>query len=166
MKPTEHRWIHAIWCDDIRHELGNKPSLMGVYTGDLVMPTLPAMLPRLAVFVGAWTPKSQPFKQLKIRIEKCDGEHSLAVIEIPPEQLEEMNAQMLSQAMAPPDVENKEHGALGMNFIVQMGATPITETTQWFKVWVDTESETLESFKLRISTSTTSQQHPTPESLQ
>src|SRR5450830_483454 len=90
MNLIEQRWVHAIWCDDVRHEIGNKPSFMGVYTGDLVIPARPAILTRLAVYVSLGTPMDQPFKHLTIRIEKNDDPKSIAAIGIPAEQLEEI----------------------------------------------------------------------------
>jgi len=45
--------------------------------------------------------------------------------------------------------------ALGLSFILLLGQLPLKETTRWLKVWVDTESEVLESFKLRIDTPAT-----------
>jgi hypothetical protein len=35
---------NAILCDDIRNERGNKHSLMGVFSGDLVVAKLPAQV--------------------------------------------------------------------------------------------------------------------------
>jgi hypothetical protein len=37
----------ALFCDDVRNEVGNKLSLMGVYGQDLLLPELPATLPKL-----------------------------------------------------------------------------------------------------------------------
>jgi hypothetical protein len=48
--------FHALWCDDIRQEVGNKPSFMGVYTGALVVPlTLSA-------------PQDQPLQDLEVAV--------------------------------------------------------------------------------------------------
>jgi hypothetical protein len=40
---------HSILCDDVRSEVGNKPSYMGVYTGAMVLPELPFQHPRLFI---------------------------------------------------------------------------------------------------------------------
>ncbi|MBI5886554.1 MAG: hypothetical protein HZB85_08245 [Deltaproteobacteria bacterium] len=37
-------------ADDIRFEIGNKNSLMGVYENDIIFPSLPAELPQLRFF--------------------------------------------------------------------------------------------------------------------
>jgi len=39
--------IHSIVCDDIREEINNKVSLMGVYGKEIIFNQLPAILPKL-----------------------------------------------------------------------------------------------------------------------
>ena len=42
-------FMHAIFCDDLRHEMGNKYSYMGVYAGAMFVPGYPYTLPKLGV---------------------------------------------------------------------------------------------------------------------
>lgn len=63
-----NRYAHAIFCDDIRHEQGGKLTLVGVYSGALLVPSFPAVLPKLCLVLNVITPASQPFKKLKLRI--------------------------------------------------------------------------------------------------
>src|SRR5437867_1978542 len=44
------REITSLLCDDVRQELGNKLSLMGVYGDSIIVPEVPAVLPRLFLF--------------------------------------------------------------------------------------------------------------------
>ncbi|MDT0355710.1 hypothetical protein RJO15_08035 [Herbaspirillum huttiense F1] len=62
-----NRQIYVIYCDDIRVEMGNKQSLMGVYNTELVVPNLPTSLPKLAICVRIFTPADQPFKEIFIK---------------------------------------------------------------------------------------------------
>ena len=39
-----------------------------------------------------------------------------------------------------------------LSFVVLLGALQLNQDTQWFKVFVETEDEVLESFKLPIKT--------------
>lgn len=144
MKLTENRWVHAIWCDDIRQEIGNKPSLMGVYTGSLVAPALPAVLPRLAVWVSIYTPITQPFESLSVRICKNDSDEPVGAIEISPEGLAEIN-QPIQRLEGP-----NEPTLRGISMVILLGQFQLSESTRSLKVWVDTEAGTLESLKLRI----------------
>lgn len=88
MKQSAERFITGIFCDDIRHEMGNKLSFMGCYQSVLLVPAMPAVLPKLCVYVSAWTPKLRPFKALTLRVVQ-DDDKELARIDIPFEGLAE-----------------------------------------------------------------------------
>lgn len=75
------RFVHAIFCDDIRHEVGNKVSFMGCYQGELFVPFVPIMLPKLCVQVTISTTIKRPLKSLTVRLDQ--GESQLGVIEVP-----------------------------------------------------------------------------------
>lgn len=81
MKQNADRFVHAIFCDDMRQEIGNKVSFMGCYQAELLVPFVPLMLPKLCVQVTISTTKERPIKSLTVRIDQ--GEHQLAVIEVP-----------------------------------------------------------------------------------
>ena len=86
MKKNNDRYITAILCDDIRQEMGNKYSLMGCYQGELVVPMVPAALPKLCIFASIYTPKDKPFKSLLFRVVQ-DDDKELARVEMPAEGL-------------------------------------------------------------------------------
>lgn len=88
MKKNEDRFVTAIFCDDIRQEIGNKLSYMGCYQGELFVPMAPIALPKLCVFASVWTSKEKPFKSLTIRVVQ-DDKTELARIEIPEEGIKE-----------------------------------------------------------------------------
>ena len=81
MKKNADRFVHAIFCDDLRQEMGNKISFMGCYQGELFVPLVPVVLPKLCAFVTVSTPVERPFKRLIIRIDQ-DG-NTIANIETP-----------------------------------------------------------------------------------
>ena len=62
------RYAHCHFCDDIRLELGNKTSIMGMYNGEMFVETLPVVLPKLCFFVFFATDMEDPVKTLKIKI--------------------------------------------------------------------------------------------------
>lgn len=80
---AQPRFAHAFFCDDIRYEIGNKVSLMGVYSKDLIFPALPAFLSRLGVVLTIDTAINEPIESIKVVIEK-DTE---TLIELTPERL-------------------------------------------------------------------------------
>jgi len=74
--------FHALWCDDIRQEVGNKPSFMGVYTGALVVPQLPLTLPKLCVWLTLSAPQDQPLQDLEVAVA-LDGGAELLRLPLP-----------------------------------------------------------------------------------
>lgn len=90
MKKNEGRFISAIFCDDIRHELGGKMSYMGCYRGEIVVETAPVLLPKLCAFISITTPKERPFESLMFRVVQ-DDDVELARINLPTKGLTENN---------------------------------------------------------------------------
>lgn len=64
--------VHVIYCDDIRQEVGNKYSYMGVYSGVLYVPDFPVILPKLCLVVTATFPDDEEIKSLKLRLLQND----------------------------------------------------------------------------------------------
>jgi hypothetical protein len=59
----------CLFCDDVRLEVGNKPSFMGVYAADLLFTAAPPIvLQKLAVIVWIISDRDNPPKRFTIRI--------------------------------------------------------------------------------------------------
>lgn len=97
-----NRYAHAIFCDDVRQELGEKMSLMGVYSGDLVAEPLPGTLPKLCAVITLVTPRSDQFRTISI------AGSFLGDIVFKMELGEEDLAHMVSLA-PPPSPDSKAH---------------------------------------------------------
>ncbi len=67
------RYLEMLYCDDIREEVGSKASYMGVYSGELVVPTAPVVLPKLCVVAKASTDVDDPFERIELRIYSVKG---------------------------------------------------------------------------------------------
>ncbi len=69
------RQLEVIYCDDVRQEIGNKQSFIGVYPGDLIIAgSLPVVLPRLCLVSTLILPRSDEVASARIRImqgEQC-----------------------------------------------------------------------------------------------
>jgi hypothetical protein len=66
--------MHTIWCDDVRQEIGNKPSFMGVYTGSMVLESsLPFTLPRLFAWTWVVCEKASTVRKMTLSVERDDG---------------------------------------------------------------------------------------------
>jgi hypothetical protein len=84
---TAQRHLTATFCDDIRREEGNKLSYMGVYGGNLLVPSFPQVLPKLCIAIRMTTSPSPP-GQLIFRLLK--DEEIIAESEIPSDVLTRM----------------------------------------------------------------------------
>ncbi len=133
------RYVHAIWCDDIRQEIGNKPSFMGVYLGGMTVPSLPIMLQKLSVYVWVSTEISNPLKTISLKIIRDDG---FVLTEIPPNDLEKNNESIPLEPF---------HKRIQLMFGINLSGVEIPEGCKYFAVEVGTESEILEGQKLMIT---------------
>lgn len=81
-------YLHGIFCDDIRFEVANKQSLIGIYAGyDLVFQEpFPAALPKLCIQATFVRPAAAPPKDLVINVT-MNGEIILSA-DIPAEALQ------------------------------------------------------------------------------
>jgi hypothetical protein len=74
--------IHVIMCDDLRREVGNKMSLMGVYSGDILLNRLPSTLKSL-VFVLVLENLLTPFKKIFVTLKLPKDKSNELVIDAP-----------------------------------------------------------------------------------
>ena len=81
--------LQAIYCDDIRHEAGEKLSYMGAYNGILYVPSFPTKLPKFCIAVKVVSPMTRTFESLLIQILK--DEDILQEISLNQEQLQIRN---------------------------------------------------------------------------
>jgi len=70
---SEGRFLSTVFCDDVRQEVGNKLSFMGVYGPQLVVPAFPTTIAKLCFVITARTPVNRPFEALRFRIHKDDS---------------------------------------------------------------------------------------------
>lgn len=131
------RFAHTIWCDDIRQEVGNKPSLMGVFAGGVLLPSLPAVLPRLGVQTWVVSPVDQPIQLLELQIVRDDG---VVLVEIKPEG---------PAHTAFPRVEDATRQQIVVGVV--MGPVEIPVGCKWFVVKVKADGDEFEGPKLRIT---------------
>jgi hypothetical protein len=69
-----NRQLETTWCDDIRQEVGGKLTLVGVYSGAMLVGSFPITLPKLCLSVKAITDRNQPFRFLTLRLFKDDDQ--------------------------------------------------------------------------------------------
>lgn len=60
--------VHVTYCDDIRNELGNKVSLMGVYGADMYVQEFPTVLAKLCASVSVVVPVDLEPKEVTVKL--------------------------------------------------------------------------------------------------
>ncbi len=134
------RFVHVLYCDDVRHEIGGKRTFVGAYNGALLLDAIPGLLPKLCVVVTAYTPVDQPFKGLSARV--FFDEQQLANIELEPDALNQATQAAL---------QNADSTARFVSLQTQFVFVPFAVETQGvLRVVVQTESEELISAGLLI----------------
>ncbi len=88
--------INTIVCDDIRHEIGGKASLMGIYLRDIVVDDIPTILPTLCFMFTFEGPKTN-LSGLKITIKQSDTTTNLVELKDFPD---EVNSEVTANVMA------------------------------------------------------------------
>jgi hypothetical protein len=129
------RYVHTVWCDDIRQEIGNKPSFMGVFTGGMVLPSLPAVLSRLGIYTWFVSPLDRPATDIEAEVVRDDG---YVIATVRPELSREPE----------PVVEGASRRQILIAMII--GPIEIPEGCKWFEVRVKADGQTYEGPKLRV----------------
>lgn len=106
--------IHTILCDDIRTEIGNKVSLMGVYAEDIILNKIPFVFPHLclAIFIRGLKEK---FSKLRVTFKVPNGKPVEIFSEIPPSASEGSNFKMLIQ-ISPVKIEEAGQAEFELRF--------------------------------------------------
>jgi hypothetical protein len=138
-----NRFLHSLYCDDVRNEVGGKTTLVGVYESELNVSAtdsnnLPVSLPRLCITVTAQTTAVKPFAKLKFKLLK-DAE-VIQEITVPQEGL-------LSLVEETTDTEKGFH-TLRALFVAQ----PFTIDSSFvLRIQAETESEELMASGLKVN---------------
>lgn len=69
---TVTRHLSVIYADDLRQEIDGKVTIVGMYQSQMLVPTFPITLPKLAVLMTAITPAEQPFGKVTLQLLKDD----------------------------------------------------------------------------------------------
>jgi hypothetical protein len=128
------RVASCIFCDDIRLEVGNKLSLMGVLGGDLsVDADFPVLLPKFGIMVLVISDIADPIQHLVTTIILPDGVEAFKF-----------------EAQAPSVIENAE-GATQIKAVQTIPISPLPLPCEgMLEVWVETEREKIRAGRLRI----------------
>lgn len=71
--------LHVTYCDDIRIEVGDKLSVMGIYNSDMLFSQLPTVLPKFCVLANLRLPLDHPTPEwIELRLMDDKRENVIA----------------------------------------------------------------------------------------
>jgi hypothetical protein len=136
-KTPNPRAATCVFCDDIRAEVGNKISLMGIYASDILLSSPPpVMLPKFALVAWVLSDFDDRPTRVTVRILVPPGRTELARLEADTDEVLFPHA---------PDELSKA------SLRIMTTMMPLTLTEEGFlEVMIDTERETFRAGRLRI----------------
>ena len=130
----------AIFCDDIRQEVGGKLSLMGVYHGEMIIGApAPLALPKLGVAICIISDVDDPIKRARVSlVSPADAE--IFAIDVPIENI------------------RKYEGATQSTFHAYIPMSNVLlERDGFVAVWVETEREKISCGRMQVKFANTSE---------
>jgi hypothetical protein len=140
---VSQRQLHVIYCDDVRQEVGNKQSFIGVYAAELIVDRLPAILPKFCVVTTLSTPIAQPFDNLRVRV-RMDEQCVFDTQDIA------MTPAAGAQAIAEPRTAAEREGDMQTNIVLVLSPLQIDDETT-LQVVADVDGESMRSRPLRVT---------------
>ncbi len=131
-KTSDPRLIDWMICDDIRVENTGKLFFIGVYLNNIVVNTIPKILPRLVIY-SKWNSTGTPIEKFKFKLTRPSGavQAKISGKLSPPEKFaqRERNFQIIQINISPFKVEEAGEYCLEIIFdreTIQMGSFHIS----------------------------------------
>lgn len=102
------RTFFSIVCDDIRHEVGDKVSLMGCYSGVMYVNAFPAALPKLGAYTRIVTDHDDVIQSIRVRFyfgKKLLGQIDGNLSQIKPEKIGDRSSYQIAMVCGPISME-------------------------------------------------------------
>lgn len=100
----EDIFVHTLYCDDLRQEIGGKQSFMGVYNNDMIVADFPANIPKLCTHIVVRLPIKTNANNLVIKV--VNGDDVMSEVPIPEGDLQKMSAAILEASEDPAEVRH------------------------------------------------------------
>lgn len=129
----------VIFCDDIREEVGNRVTIVGVMSDAVYLDTVPAILPKFGIYARIRLPIDYAAKNILFRILEPSGAGN-AIGLFDADMIEKSRQDAIAARL--PD----------MSFVVRAVAVPFQINVEGFaKIEIDIDSKTIEAGELRFS---------------
>jgi hypothetical protein len=136
-------YLSAIYCDDIRNEVGGKMSYMGVYNNDLLVASFPVSIPKFSVHATLTLPLGTVPES--VRVYFMSGEETLTQVDVTRDQI--------VVPLNPDSDLLPDERKLALNFIFSFAPLLISKQTRLrLKATVDGSEYKGNSLKIRLPT--------------
>jgi hypothetical protein len=98
MNADQTRFLFTIICDDVRQEVGNKLSMMGIYDHAIMVEQFPVAIPRISFVMKAKTTADRPFERLTFLVLR--DEETLIEAEMDGDRLNALLKQSVAASIA------------------------------------------------------------------
>lgn len=139
------RTAQAIYCDDIRTELGGKNSFMGVYETEMVIPAFPITLPKLCAQLKLLLPKGKMPNSIRFMLLSDDSVMAEALL----------TEEQLHQHPPPQPAAGIPIEDFSIGIVAMFAFAPVTfekPTTLKVRIYADDEEIKGNSLRVRIAT--------------
>ncbi len=154
-----NRYLHVVYCEDVRNELHNKTSLIGVYGADLFASEIPMVLPKLALVITVAGDASDPIEKLSLEVLR-DNER-IAEIAVKEQDIAQTRQLALASVLKGEAPTSDVKLMFTFNAVIAISPFPI-ERPFVLRVIATTEREELRGPALRVALNTTAKPTDTP----
>ena len=140
-----NRYLHVIYCDDVRNEVSNKTSLIGVYGADLLASEIPMVMPKLALVITVAGDALDPIEKLSLAVLRDD--ERIAEISVKTEDIAQARHRYELKSETPLTDTKR---MFTLNTVIAMAPFPI-EKPFVLRVIATTEREELRGPALRVA---------------
>src|SRR5450759_1276936 len=123
MSAVPNAWGFSLFCDDIRHELGGKTTIVGIYQIDMIYPpevVFPLVIPKFGIFVKYYETPGALKNDLNLRVYFPGLEKDKPVVDIPI-----LRATLNPDAAPQYPLEDDQQRVFNLSFPLLLGPIPI-----------------------------------------
>ena len=131
-------FLTTVFCDDVRNEIGNKLSFMGIYGPNILLNEFPAVLPRFCVVMSLQLPAETQSDAVTFCLYKDDQEIGRAEASISE-----------ARKTAPTVPDSDEERRLTIRFIAQMTSLQLDGPCR-LKARAEVDGETIKGGSLIV----------------
>jgi hypothetical protein len=134
----------ALFCEDVRQEVGGTVTLIGLLSDNLAVPAFPGAMPKLAVYARVHVPVDQKPKAMRFFL--CDGDSK--------NEIGGFDEDFVSRTIS--ETKAMDNSLAGFVLTVMASPYPISkESRHWVEMHWGTDTAVIGTLKFVLQTATT-----------